>query len=322
MLGCQDKTGSAAKVPSPDGLFYGKPLWCILIIMKVIVKIPVLFFLLLPAFSLWAERFSYTHDQGNKYRIISTVHESVYFDRVYSHRAEILNRIAVEVLSAENGRGLHRAVFQTAERAEGVLGRSFQWAREYESEFGRDKFGYLTIDSGYYMPVVRNVPVFPDRELNEGDAWSAEGYEAHDFRDSFGITEPYRIPFTANYVYLGRRNWKEKEYPAFSVSYRIFFEAPAVRGRIWPLRILGSSDQVVYWDTALGQAVAYEESFRMIFELSDGHTVEYRGSAEAEMYESELMDKKTIAGEIADDLERLGIEDTSVRVSGGRGDKP
>ncbi|MDR1178339.1 MAG: OmpA family protein [Spirochaetaceae bacterium] len=281
------------------------------------VSVRAVFFLLLLPFSLWAESFFYAHEQGNKYRIISTVHESVYFDRVFSHRAEILNRISVEVLSAsEDGTGAHRAAFQTAERAEGIQGGNiFQWSREYESEFERDKFGYLTIDGRYYMPVVRNVPVFPGRDLSEGDTWSAEGHEMHDFRDSFGIAEPYRIPFTANYTYLGLRERKEHEYPAFSVSYRIFFEPQAAAGRIWPVRILGASDQVVYWDTQLGQAAAYEESFRMIFELSDGRTVEYRGTAEAEIYEAEIMDKESIAGEIAGDISRLGIEDASVRVA-------
>jgi outer membrane protein OmpA-like peptidoglycan-associated protein len=274
-------------------------------------------FLLLQPFSLWAERFFYTHTGGDKYRIISTVNERVYLDRILSHRAEILNRISVEVLSAsEDGRGVHRAVFLTAEKAEAAQGRrSFLWSREYESEFERDKFGYLTIDRKYYMPVVRNVPVFPDRDLDEGDTWSAEGYEMHDFRDAFGIAEPYRIPFIAAYTYLGTRTRGGREYPAFSVVYRIFVEPGAVPGRLWPVRILGASDQIVYWDTELGQALAYEESFRMIFELSNGLTVEYRGSAEAEIYESEIMDKNSIAGEIAGDIERMGIEDAGVRVS-------
>ncbi|MDR1430439.1 MAG: OmpA family protein [Spirochaetaceae bacterium] len=284
--------------------------------MRAGISVRAALFLSLLPFSLWAESFFYTHEQGNKYRIISTVHESVYIDRVFSHRAEILNRIAVEVLAAgEGGTGTHRAVFLTAEKAEGAGRNIFQWSREYESEFERDRYGRLAIDSRYYMPVVRDVPVFPNRNLSAGDTWSADGYEMHDFRDSFGIAEPYRIPFTANYTYLGTRPRGEREYPAFSVSYRIFFEPPSVPGRIWPLRILGASDQVVYWDTELGQAAAYEESFRMIFELSDGRTVEYRGNAEAEIYESEIMDKTSIADEIAGDISRLGIEDTSVRIA-------
>ncbi|MDR2484103.1 MAG: OmpA family protein [Treponema sp.] len=261
-----------------------------------------------------AEQFSYKHEAGDKYRILSKVQEDVYINRRLSHRSEILNRIAVEVRRVENGLGSHGAVFQTAERATGVYeGQSFQWAKEYASEFGRDRQGYITIDRHYFMPVVRNVPVFPGRDLQPGDTWSADGYEMHDFRSSFGINEPYRIPFTAHYVFLGNREWRGQSYPAFSVSYRIFIEPETAPGNMYPIRIMGASDQVVYWNSVLGQAAAYQEHFRMIFELSNGVTIEYRGNAEAEIIESESMDKHKIAGDIMEDIARLGIEDISVR---------
>ncbi|GHV39240.1 membrane protein [Spirochaetia bacterium] len=275
-----------------------------------------------------AEEFFYKHEAGDFYRIISTVKEDVYLDRRLNHRSEILNRIAVDVISVREGRGRHKAVFQTSERSVGVIGagvpgrgnrtpqqgRSFQWAREYESLFDRDRLGYIDIERRYYMPVVRNVPVFPNRDLSPGDTWTGEGHEMHDFRDSFGIAEPYRIPFTANYRYLGNRKWQDRDYPAFSVSYRISSEPPAVPGRLWPRKITGASDQIVYWDFDMGQPVAYDESFRMIFDLSDGRTIEYRGTAHAEIIESSRMDKEKMAGDIADDIDKLGIRDATVRV--------
>jgi outer membrane protein OmpA-like peptidoglycan-associated protein len=273
---------------------------------------------------LQAEQFVYKHAAGDKYRILSTVHEDVYVNRRLSLRSEILNRIAVEILDAKSGAGRYQAVFQTAERAmrtEQAIqaggpaeGQSFQWTREYESEFQRDAQGYITIDRRFYMPVVRDVPVFPDRDIRIGDTWSAEGHEVHDFRDSFGIAEPYRIPFTANYTFLGDREWKGELYPAFSVSYRIFSEPNPVAGRIWPRQILGASDQVVFWRPELGQAAAYSEAFRMVFELSDGRIVEYRGTAEAEIVESPRMDKERVVRDINRDIANLGIAGAAVRV--------
>ncbi|GHV68740.1 membrane protein [Spirochaetia bacterium] len=270
----------------------------------------------LPSF-LAAETFVYKYAAGDKYRILSTVEEEVYLDRRLSHRAEILNRIAVEVTGVREGKGRHEALFETAERAVGVAAgdKSFQWSRAYDSVFERDSRGYLSIDQKYYMPVVRDVPVFPGRDLKPGDTWTAGGHEVHDFRDSFGIPEPYRIPFTANYTFLGNREWKGRLLPAFSVSYRIFLE-PALAGRgLRPRRIMGASDQVVFWDFNLGQAAAYHETFRMIFELSNGRTVEYRGRAEAEILESPSMNKERIASEISGDIEKLNLKDTTVRVT-------
>jgi outer membrane protein OmpA-like peptidoglycan-associated protein len=264
---------------------------------------------------LWAEQFVYKQKTGDKYRLLSTVNEEVYIDRRPSHRSEILNRIAVEIRGTRDGKAEHSAVFRVAERSVGTAsGGSFQWSRDYEAEFERNRLGYIAIDQEYYMPVVRNVPVFPDRDIKAGETWTAEGYEVHDFRDSFGIEGPYRIPFTASYKFLGNRVWRGKSYPAVSVSYRIFIEPGPAPGNVWPLRILGASDQIVYWDMNLGQAAAYTESFRMIFDLSSGRTVEYKGTAEAELLESPDLNKDEAAKEIAESIERLGISDAAVRV--------
>ncbi|GAB1483587.1 OmpA family protein [Treponema sp.] len=272
---------------------------------------------------LFAERFAYSYATGDKYRVLSTVQEDVYVGRTLSHRAEILNRIAITVTSVENGTGRHEATFQTSERSVGAnAGKVFQWSREYDSVFDRDASGRYIIAKRYWMPVVRNVPLFPEADLQEGSSWTAAGEEVHDFRDSFGIQEPYRIPFMANYKFLGERELEGKKYPTFEVSYRIFEEPekPAVLLQTkgpprWPVRIMGASDQTVYWDRDLHQAAAYKETFRMIFELSDSMSVEYRGSAKAEIIEAAPMDRKKIADEINADLKKLGISDAGARVS-------
>jgi outer membrane protein OmpA-like peptidoglycan-associated protein len=287
------------------------------VILKRISCLTVLVFFLQPG-GFRAEEFLYKHQEGDKYRILSTVEEDVFLNRRLSHSAEILNRIAVEVISETEGRGMHKAVFQTSERSRDPLvqtERIFQWAREYESEFERDPLGRITIDRKYFMPVVRDVPVFPGRDLHPGDRWSNEGHEMHDFRDSFGIAEPYRIPFTAYYTYLGEREWKGNTYPAFSVHYEIRSAPGRVRGRIWPTRIVADSDQTVFWDIDLGQAVAYTETFNYLFEFSNRTVVEYKGRAEAEIIESERMDKEKIAEEIAEEILSLDIPNVTVRVA-------
>ena len=269
----------------------------------------------------WCEVFEYKYNKGDRYRILSVVNEEVLFNRVLNHRAEILNRIAVEVIDVKENKGQLKATFQTSERSLYVnparraqnTQTVFQWSREYESFFERDRLGYITIDPVYFMPVVRNVPVFPGRNLNAGDEWNADGYEIHDFRDSFGIVDPYRIPFTAYYNILGDRQWKGKTYPAFSVSYRIISKPQAVRGQVWPVSIAGAFNQIVYWDHKRGNPAAYEETFNLVFELSNGMTVEFRGSASAEIIESEYMDRDKITSEITEEIEQLKIPDIVVK---------
>jgi outer membrane protein OmpA-like peptidoglycan-associated protein len=262
----------------------------------------------------------YQFKTGDRYRVLSTVTEDIYVDHRLSYKAEILSRISMEITGITDGLARCSAVFQSAEKTAAVAAgagpaamRPFRWSRDYQSEFDQDRLGRMTIGDQYYMPQVRNLPVFPGRDLNPGDTWTAEGVEVHDFRDNYRIDRPYRIPFTARYTFLGSREYKGKTYPAFSVSYRVFAEPDPVPGRIFPLRILGASDQIVYWDTDHCQAAAYTEYFRTVFDLSDGQTWEYRGSAEAEVLEAPVMNKEEIAREIADEIG--SIPDASVRVS-------
>jgi outer membrane protein OmpA-like peptidoglycan-associated protein len=280
-------------------------------------------FLLLGFFpALGAEEFFYIHIPGDKYRILSIVNEDVYIDRRLSHHSSILNRIAVEITGLErlpgsrSSAGRHRAVFVTAEEAQTADGREFlEWGEDYETDFIRDRWGNYRIDRNYFMPVVRNVPIFPNQTLNPGDSWEAEGEEAHDFRDSFGIPDPYRIPFSAHYTYVGQRSFRGRSYPAFLVSYRIYTEPERVEGSVWPLRILGAADQIIYWDREVGHEAAYTEDFRMIFDLSNGRTVEFRGSAEAEVLEAQVMDREAMVADIGRTIEDLGLVDTTVRPS-------
>jgi outer membrane protein OmpA-like peptidoglycan-associated protein len=286
------------------------------------------------SFPAGAEEFVWKHAAGDQYRIISTVHEDVYVNDAYSHHAEILNRISVTVESVEGEQARHRGVFMTAEEAlfggpesgaGGTPGEGdapagvFSWSEEYVSVFERDRRGAVTIGEEYFMPVVRNVPVFPEGDLKPGDTWSAEGHESHDFRESFGIAAPYRIPFTAHYRYLGMREWEGREYPAVSVSYQVDH---AVGNRVPssgpldpPRRIRGNSEEIIYWDGELGQARHYTEEFSISIELADGNVVTFSGTAEAELVESALMDRERMAEEIAGELSGLGVEDAEVRVS-------
>ena len=93
-----------------------------------------------------SEVFEYKHEKGARYRILSIVDEAVLIEGFLSHRAEILNRIAVEVTDVVDGKGHHKAVFQTSERLifdsqakEQTYLTGFQWSREYDSVFVRDK---------------------------------------------------------------------------------------------------------------------------------------------------------------------------------------
>lgn len=262
-----------------------------------------------------AESFRFVYNAGDHYKIHSQVDETVYVNGVYSHRADILNKISIEVADTENGSGFITARFQTSERSfdsDSV----YEWSREYYSEFWRDKNGVYQIDERYFMPVVRSVPRFPDRELEPGDTWAASGSEVHDFRDNFGIQEAFHFPIQATYTYVGEAEFQGRTFGHIEIAYTVFFKHNrAYKAQMYPVRITGSSGQQLYWDFEAGRPHHYSEEFDFIFTFNTGDSVEYIGTAEATVHSSKIMDKEQVAEEIRNQLADSSVEDTEVTIA-------
>ncbi|GHV83416.1 membrane protein [Spirochaetia bacterium] len=296
---------------------------------RVLVYFIILIFFSAVTGSLGAETFTFKDNAGDKQRTISTVNEEVLLNGVLLHKARILNRMASEVTSVEGGTAQFSAVFQLAEEQDHGDGDGhFVWSQEYNSVFGREQLGKISIGSEYIQPAVRNLPVFPQKELLEGDTWEAEGYEAHDLAPTFGIKELFRIPFIAKYTFLGERKWKGTNYKTFSIEYsgevgkKEYLEdgIPGSLGgkkanfSVLPEQVSTKSTQIVYWDTKAGQPAAAHESFSLIFKMNDGNVYEFRGKAEGEILESQKMNKEELAEDIEKDLRENGILDAAVKI--------
>lgn len=260
-----------------------------------------------------ADLLSFYYEQGDRYRILSTVDQDVYVNGLFSHHAQILNRISVEVTAVEDGRGYHVSEIVTSQESVGAGSEVFAWGEQYESEYWRDPQGFYEIGPQYFMPVVRDVPLFPDREVQAGDTWSGTGQEVHDFRLGFGIPDPYRFPIPVSYEFLDTVTRDGREYARIRVNYNVFYRPDRTYpGAIHPVRITGFSNQLLFFDLAAGRLQEYEEEYALIFLLSNGDEVAFEGSAEARVVEASRMDRARIAEEVRQDLNELGFEDQDV----------
>ena len=276
--------------------------------------------------SLYAEVFRFRFKDGDTYRINSTVTEDVYLNGQFAHQAYITNRVTVEVSDvqpASNGKpfsALHTCTFMTSEQNSN---RTFSWGREYPSVFRRDEFGIYTIGEQYFMPVVRDVPVFPQHDVKEGESWRHSASEAHDLRDNFNIQKPFVVPVDVTYTYQGPTQRKGKTYQLIEVNYDLYYDIPlknlqnrrngnAALPMLYPVRTMGYSKQRLYWDNNAGILPYYDEVFTIMMELNTGAVIEYRGSAKAEITALQRMDKEEIAGVLNKNIRDMGISNTTV----------
>ncbi|MDR2865572.1 MAG: OmpA family protein [Spirochaetaceae bacterium] len=286
-----------------------------------------------------ADSFEFKQKIGDKFRFISTTREEVYQNGKLIQISNLVDRMASEIIKIDNDIAWHNVTFNLAEeivdgdKANQLESKRLQWKEEeYTAVFGRDKRGKMIMDKKYFMPSVRDIPHFPEIDIQEGYTWETQGNEVLDLRALFEIKEPYEIPFSAHNAYFGNANRNNKTYKLFTVNYT-FSKRVSIDGfedfpRDYLLKdrtnvapaakairtIRGKSSQVIYWDEKLGNIAAAEDEFELRFELTNGEVYLFKGKTYSEMLEANVLNREETARDVEETLHDLGIEDVNVRV--------
>lgn len=257
-------------------------------------------------------RFKYV--PGEKYRIVTEVEEDVLINGVLTHQSMILNKVAVDTAEIKGGSGRLDCDFQMSESFQGMF-NTFYLKESYRSQFWRDELGVFTIDPSFFMPVVRNVPRFPEGAVKPGDTWTGDAEEAHDFRRSYGIANAFRFPVKVHYTYLRDEIKEGVKTAVLKVEFTVFHQVKyeGVPARPVPVKITGTSSQLYWWDRAAGQFHSYREDFDFLFFLSNASSVEYRGKAEGRLLKSPKLDRDRLADDLNKKIKEDNIADASVR---------
>lgn len=288
--------------------------------MKTTLLLSLFFVLATTAFA--SEQFLFKHSPGSQYRILSIVSEDVFYNGQFSHHSDITNKVSVAIKSVTNDAngieaGEIESTFYITEDYIFQNQHYSQLTNTYKSHFYRNKFGLYSEDKDDMMPVVRNAPLFLDKPIEVGESWKATAYEVHDFTKSpFFIKEPFRFPVDVLYRYEGKGTIKDKEYDKFSLNYKALYNVPRQNSfsynQQYPSQIFVASSQTLYWDNQAGRPFFYQEQFNHIIALTDGTQLEFRGSAEAIVLDSQEMDKKNLKDEISKELEASGLGNVKV----------
>ncbi len=289
--------------------------------MKKAYYLPIFIVLciLLQTTSIFAEKFEFKYTTGHTYDILSIVNQEVFVNDVKSHDAVITNEIEVEEVEAQaDGSARIDTIWNTSEIARFVNNRGeHTTSQSYFSSLSRDKFGRYILDENAYMPVVRNIPLFPDRDLQPGDSWTAQGEEVHDFRNNFGIEKPFRIPFVANYMYKGTEIVDGKVFHIITASYDLIYESPAPEDTTEniPILTMVNSAQTLYWDTEKGYLDHYTEDYRIIMETTRGDRIEFVGDAHAEILNFDTRKIDETLASVQEKIDNLDLENVSAHVA-------
>lgn len=263
--------------------------------------------------SLWAEEFSFKYHKGDSYRILSEVDQDIRINGVFAQNVFILNRIALSISESNEKGGKNNAsyVISTERRLPSQL---YQIKESYDVTFWRDKLGIMDVPKGSFVPTVRNVPVFPAKDLKPGDTWTAMGSEAHDLRKDLGVKDPFEFPIKVFYTYLGPVTKDGIVLHEFEAQYNIFQRYPRTGNRgTSPVQVTGNSVQHIFFDNNLGRPVSYEEEYFIVLTLSNNDSLEYSGTARARIVEAQKRDTADLKEEVEAAIEQNQLKDVTVR---------
>jgi len=244
-----------------------------------------------------SELFRFKYKTGQQFYIEGYVEEEIYQNDILIKSVRIKNIGELIVKSIHDNKALHEGLFRYY--TSGLTSEDFILKKEYSTRFYRDIYGNYEIEDVYFMPIVRGVPTFPVTPVEIGDQWRGRAFEAHDFRDGYGITKPVILPASVSYQYLGNIDIKGEKIAKLSINYVINYTlkyAWNTTGELTlPFRVIGYFNQLYLWNLTKGVPHSYKENFDYIFILTNGETVEYMGKSNAtlkvtqEITESELL---------------------------------
>ncbi len=260
--------------------------------------------------------FKFNHKKGDSASYISTVEEEVFVNEYLNHQSEIINRISSTITDVtSDGEGFINASYMTTENTiSNYTNQSLSWGEEFFSNFSRKQNGELTISDDLFMPTVRNVPVFSDKEVSVGDSWTAEGKEVHDLRSAFNMDTPLIIPFTATYTYVEDRIVNDQTLNVISVYYEFGFvnDRLSLQKGSSLYSSEGYSKQTLYWNNEKGILETYSENFQIQLTDIEGTVFTFRGKARAEVTEFKSVNDEENVKRIQDSVDDLNLNNISV----------
>jgi len=230
-------------------------------------------------FSLFGETFHFGLEKGDQYSIESVTVEDVYINGNYLQSGRLTGKVSIDVEDGQDGWTQNRGEFYLLEEVSQGREQIFQISNQETVVFRRDSLGNMEVGKEYLSPVMRNMPLFPDGDLEPGDTWEARGEEVHDLSRNYDVLE-IRFPIDVNYTYLGQVDYDGGTYDHFEMVYDIFHNnAPEyAMGLFYPARVRGRSERTMLWDREKGLPYQISEDFTIIFDMADGQEVVYSGT--------------------------------------------
>lgn len=140
----------------------------------------------------------------------------------------------------------------------------FHLDEEYKSDFIIHTNGKFEVPSRNFMPNVRHIPTFPDKEINLTESWNAEAVEIVKVKDAPNIV----MALSSDYLFANIETDSEGSKNAV-IQYHIMTDKDLLQAGLssggFPERIYGFNYGTFLWDMEKNIPVSQSERYQILF---------------------------------------------------------
>lgn len=204
--------------------------------------------------------------RNERLEIVRTARVDYYINARLHRTHEERNIIDLTCYEQDRDASRVKGVFTVFQRESGET--VFTVREQYNADFSITPMGRFIVDAKSYMPNLRHVPSFPDREISTGDTWTAPGELVLN-----NFSRAFKLIFPVEYVFSGVEKMAGSEIAIIKYKYVIDMD---LRGSKYPpdfpVKITGRNDGVIRWDMTQGTPVEYRDKYRIVFAFGTGQT--------------------------------------------------
>jgi outer membrane protein OmpA-like peptidoglycan-associated protein len=264
-------------------------------------------------FSIYSETFRYKYDEGQKQRIEYNSKGFIFFNGKLEHEYIQNYKIISSILKITNNIAqIQEENYYYYNVTSKNSNSQIAQVKEITSvKYSKDQLGKMIVKNSDLLPVLRNVPYFPEEDIKPGYKWNSSGFEVQDYfiDKSLSIS-----PIDVYYEFVGYENLNGKKVEKINYEFTVDItntEKLTFDKRI--VRLLGNSKTVLYFDNETGIRLKeeYERHYFMVIG-PDFKVAEFIDEGTRIFHPVELLNKDKMIDEINKGLKDKKIENAKI----------
>jgi outer membrane protein OmpA-like peptidoglycan-associated protein len=196
--------------------------------------------------------------ENERLEMMRTARVNYFLNQKLASSHEERNIIDMTCVSKEAKGSNVKGVFSVFDRAAGQ--NVFNLREQYHVDFVIAPNGIFTVPEKHYMPNLRNIPSFPDKEINVNEQWSGQGELILS-----NYSKPFKMIFPVQYLLSEIQDVKGDSIAVIKYAFAFDKDMRGVNIPGLPKRITGHNTGIIKWNVTKNKPYEYVDLYYIIF---------------------------------------------------------